>query len=97
MSANHAIDSDTWQALLALARGVIADVEAVEKVPTRSHAGKIYLGSVRLMNLDIEAEQGHDRGTEALFVTETRTSCRDSEDRIVIRISRDSHWGRCLT
>jgi hypothetical protein len=79
MSANHAIDSDTWQALLALARGVI------------------YLGSVRLMNLDIEAEQGHDRGTEALFVTETRTSCRDSEDRIVIRISRDSHWGRCLT
>ena len=42
------------------------------------------------MNLDIEAEQGHDRGTETLFVTETRASCRDSEDRSVIRISKKS-------
>ena len=40
------------------------------------------------MNLGIEAEQGHDRGTETLFVTETRTNCRDSEGRSVIRISR---------
>ena len=53
------------------------NVEAVEKVPTRSHAGKIFLGSVRLMNVDIEADQGHDRGTETLFVTETRTGCGD--------------------
>jgi hypothetical protein len=37
------------------------------------------------MNLDIEAEHGHDRGTEALFVTETRINCRDFEDRSVIR------------
>ena len=42
------------------------------------------------MNLDIEAEQGHDRGTEMLFVSETRTSCRDFEDRSVIRISGKS-------
>jgi len=67
-----------------------SNVEPVEKVSTRSHTGKIRLGSVRLMNLDIEAEQGHDRGTETLFVTETRTSCRDFEDRSVIRISRKS-------
>ena len=42
------------------------------------------------MNLDIEAEQGHHRGTETIFVTETRTRCRDFEDRTVIRISRKS-------
>jgi hypothetical protein len=42
------------------------------------------------MNLDIEVEQGHDRGTETLFVTETRASCRDFEVRSVIRISRKS-------
>ena len=40
------------------------------------------------MNLDIEAEQVHHRGTETLFVTEKRTSFRDFEDRTVIRISR---------
>lgn len=40
------------------------------------------------MNLDIEAEHGHDRGTEALFVTETRINCRDFEDRSVIRIGK---------
>ena len=42
------------------------------------------------MNLDIEAEQDYDRGTETLFVTETRTSCSDFEDPSVIRISRKS-------
>ena len=42
------------------------------------------------MNLDIEAEHGHDRGTETLFVIETHTSCRDSEDWSNIRISRKS-------
>ena len=42
------------------------------------------------MNLDIEAEQVHHRGTETLFVTEKRTSFRDFEDRTVIRISRKS-------
>ena len=57
------------------------NVKAVEKVPTWSHTGKIRLGSGRLMNLDVEAEQGHDRGTETLFVTESRTSCRDFEGR----------------
>lgn len=31
------------------------------------------------MNLDIEAEQGHDRGIETIFVTETRASCRNFE------------------
>lgn len=35
------------------------------------------------MNLDIKTEHGHDRGTETLFVTETRVSCRDFEDLIV--------------
>ena len=40
------------------------------------------------MNLDIAAEHSPDRGTETLFATETRTSCRDFEDRSVIRISR---------
>ena len=68
---------------------LMSNVEAVEKVPTRSHTGKICLGSVRLMNLDIEADHDHDRGTEALFVTETRTS-HDFKDRSVIRISRKS-------
>ena len=42
------------------------------------------------MNLDIVAEHGHDRGRETLFVTETRMSCRDFEDRSVIRIFRRS-------
>lgn len=68
----------------------MSDIEAVGKVPTRSHSGKIRLESVQLMNLDIEVEHGHDRGTETLFMTETRTSCRDFEDRSVIRISRKS-------
>lgn len=42
------------------------------------------------MNLNIEAEQGHDHGTETLFVTETWTSCCDFEDWSLIRISRKS-------
>jgi len=42
------------------------------------------------MNLDIEAEQDYDRGTETLFVTETRASCRDFKERSVLRISRKS-------
>ena len=68
----------------------MSNVEVVEKVPTQPRTGKIRLGTVRLMNLDIETEQGHDRGTEALFVTETRTSCRDLENRGGIRIFRKS-------
>ena len=42
------------------------------------------------MNLDIEAEHGHDCGTETLFIIETRTRCRDFENRSVIRVSRKS-------
>ena len=42
------------------------------------------------MNLDIEAEEGHDCVTETRFVTETRTSYRDFEDWSNIRISRKS-------
>ena len=42
------------------------------------------------MNLEIEAEQGHDRGPATFFVTETRISCRDFENRSVIRVSRKS-------
>ena len=42
------------------------------------------------MNLEIEAKQGHDRGRETLFVTESRTSCGDFEDWTVFPISRKS-------
>lgn len=65
-------------------------VESVEKVPTRSDAGNICLENMRVMNVDIDAEQGHECDTETLFVTETRTSCRNFEDRSVIRIARKS-------
>lgn len=42
------------------------------------------------MNLDIEAEQDYDRGTETLFVTEPHTSCSDFEGEAIVRISRKS-------
>ena len=40
------------------------------------------------MNLYIEAEQGHDHGTETRFVIKTRTSSPDFEDQSANRISR---------
>ena len=48
-----------------------------------------------MMNVDLKAEQGHDRGIVTLFRSETRTSCRNFEERSVIRISRKSPnlWG----
>lgn len=42
-----------------------------------------------MMNVGIEAEQGHDRGIATLGKAETRTSCRDFEERRAIRIPRN--------
>jgi len=83
--------------LTALRAQLMLSGEAAEKVPTRPHAGKIRFGSVRWMNLGIEAEHGYDRGTETLFMTETRTSCRDFENRSVIRIARIRVVGSGMT
>ena len=50
-----------------------------------------------MMNLEIEAEQGQDRGTEILMVTETFTSCREFEGWRPILMSTKSPLSGGLT